>query len=260
MIGIIGGSGLYDMEGLHPREVRPIMTPYGAPSDEYRMCHVAGRDVIFLPRHGARHHIPPHKINYRANIWGFKDLGAKRIISIGATGGIRPGLIPGDIVVPDQILDVTSGREATFYHGEESVIHIDFTEPYCPVVRNAILKAGQESAISLHAAGTYVCVNGPRLETRAEIKAYSVLGADVVGMTAMPEAALAREAELCYGGIAVVTNFAAGMAAKKLTATEVIMCMNKAAAQVKTILREMIPLIPAVRECACGDAMRDAKV
>lgn len=260
MIGIIGGSGLYDMEGVHPQEVRGIMTPYGAPSDEYRICNFAGRDVIFLPRHGSAHHIPPHRINYKANIWGFKELGAKRIISIGATGGMRPHLSPGTMVIPDQILDLTSGRDATFHHGEEGVIHIDFTEPYCPVLRDALLEAGKKSGISLHGTGTYVCVNGPRLETRAEIKVFSLLGADIVGMTAMPEAALAREAELCYAGIAVVTNVAAGMSGKKLTAAEVISGMNTAAAQLKTLLQEMFPLIPVARECACRDSMRGAKV
>lgn len=260
MIGIIGGSGLYDIEGVNLREVRQIMTPYGSPSDAYRICDFSGKDVIFLPRHGSSHSIPPHKINYKANIWGFKELGAERIISLGASGGIRPDMVPGTIVLLDQIIDLTSGRDTTYYHGEEGVIHIDFTEPYCPDLREALVKGGIKSGISLHKSGTYVCVNGPRLETRAEIKSFSLLGADVVGMTAMPEASLAREAELCYAGVSVVTNFAAGMSGKKLTVTEVINTMNISAIHLKTLLKETFHLIPAKRVCACKESLREAKV
>jgi len=260
MIGIIGGSGLYNIEGVHMREVRDIMTPYGRPSDGYRICDFAGRDVVFLPRHGSAHSIPPHKINYKANIWGFKELGAERIISIGASGGISPRMVPGTILIPDQILDFTSGRDVTYYHGEEGVVHIDFTEPFCPVLREACAEAGRKTGISLQNTGTYICVNGPRLETRAEIKAFSLLGADVVGMTAMPEAVLAREAELCYAGVSVVTNFAAGMSGKKLTATEVVSGMNATVAQLKALLQETFALIPAKRQCSCGEAMREGKI
>lgn len=260
MIGIIGGSGLYDIEGVHLREVCEIMTPYGRPSDGYRICDFAGRDVVFLPRHGSAHSIPPHNINYKANIWGFKELGAERIISIGASGGINPHVVPGTIVIPDQILDMTSGRDVTYYHGEEGVIHIDFTEPFCPVLREALAGAGRKTGISLQNEGTYVCVNGPRLETKAEIKVFSLLGADIVGMTAMPEASLAREAELCYAGVSVVTNFAAGMSGKKLTATEVISGMNATVTPLKTLLQETFALIPAKRECSCREAIREGKI
>jgi 5'-methylthioadenosine phosphorylase len=260
MIGIIGGSGLYEIEGVHLREVRHMTTPYGSPSDGYRICDFDGIDAIFLPRHGSAHNIPPHKINYKANIWGFKELRADRVISIGASGGITSQMVPGTIVIPDQILDFTSGRDITYYHGEEGVIHVDFSDPYCPDLRKSLVKAGEKAGISLRDTGTYVCVNGPRLETRAEIHAFSLLGADIVGMTAMPEASLAREAELCYAGVSVVTNFAAGISRKKLTATEVINGMNTAVGQIKTLLREAFTLIPAERSCPCGDAMREAKV
>jgi len=260
MIGIIGGSGIYDIEGVHLREERQIMTPYGIPSDAYRIGDFSGKDVIFLPRHGSSHSIPPHKINYKANIWGFKELGVERIISFGASGGIRPDMVPGTIVILDQIVDLTSGRDTTFYHGEEGVIHIDFTEPYCPELREALMKSGTKSGISLKESGTYVCVNGPRLETGAEIKVFSLLGADVVGMTAMPEASLAREAELCYAGISVVTNFAAGMSGKKLTVTEVIHSMNTSTLHLKTLLKETFDLIPAQRGCSCKKSLREAKV
>jgi 5'-methylthioadenosine phosphorylase len=246
MIGIIGGSGLYDIEGVNLREERQIMTPYGIPSDAYRICDFSGWDVIFLRRHGSSHSIPPHKINYKANIWGFKELGAERIISLGASGGIRPDMVPGTIVILDQVIDLTSGRDTTYYH--------------CPDLREALVKGGIKSGISLQKSGTYVCVNGPRLETRAEIKSFSLLGADVVGMTAMPEASLAREAELCYAGVSVVTNFAAGMSAKKLTVTEVINTMNISAIHLKTLLKETFNLIPAKRGCACRESLREAKV
>ncbi len=260
MIGIIGGSGLYDIEGFHLREAREAVTPYGSPSDLYRIGVLAGEEVVFLPRHGSSHGIPPHKINYRANIWGFRELGADRIIAFGASGGISPRMVPGAIVVPDQIIDFTSGRDMTFHHGGEGVVHVDFTEPYCPVLRKAIVDAGRKSGISLQESGAYVCVNGPRLETRAEIKAYSLLGADIVGMTAMPEASLAREAELCYAGVNVVTNSAAGISAKKLTAAEVIQGMNIAAARLKILLQELISLLPRSVKCACRESLREAKV
>jgi 5'-methylthioadenosine phosphorylase len=169
-------------------------------------------------------------------------------------------MVPGTIVILDQIIDLTSGRDTTFYHGEEGVIHVDFTEPYCPDLREALVKAGIQSGIPLKESGTYVCVNGPRLETRAEIKSYSLLGADVVGMTAMPEASLSREAELCYAGVSVVTNFAAGMSGKKLTVTEVIEGMNTYLIHLKILLRETLNLIPAERKCACKESLREAKV
>lgn len=257
MIGIIGGSGLYDIEGVQLRTVHHVMTPFGSPSDGYRVVDFGGRDVVFLPRHGSAHSIPPHKINYKANMWGFRELGVERIISVGASGGITPRMVPGTIVIPDQILDFTSGRDVTYHHGEEGVIHIDFTEPYCPALREALSAAGRKTGIPLQDSGTYVSVNGPRLETRAEIKAFSLLGADIVGMTGMPEASLAREAEICYAGVSVVTNFAAGMSGKKLTAAEVISGMHSAVLQLRGLLQETFSLIPAKRECACREAVRE---
>ncbi len=260
MIGIIGGSGLYTIEGVVIKEMKKVLTPFGVPSDSYMVSEISGKNVIFLPRHGSKHDIPPHKINYRANIWGFKELGAERIISFGATGGISPEMKPGTIVVVDQIIDMTKGRDATFHDGEDGVVHIDFTEPYCPELRKAISSAGKKTEIELKESGTYVCTNGPRLETKAEIKFFSAVGADVVGMTAMPEAALAREAELCYAGIAVVTNYAPGITGKKLTATELIDVMNKTSGRLKTLLTMVFGLIPVERRCACKEALKEAKI
>lgn len=260
MIGIIGGSGLYDIEGFHFNDVRQIVTPYGTPSDGYRIGELSGKTIIFLPRHGSPHRIPPHKINYKANIWGFKELGADRIISVFASGGIGASMVPGTVVIPDQIIDFTRGRESTYYDGREGVIHIDFSDPYCSSLRKALCEAGRKSLVSFRDSGTYVCVNGPRLETRAEIKAFSLLGADIVGMTAMPEASLAREAELCYAGVSVVTNYAAGISGKTLTATEVVSTMKSAFSDLRILLQDAIAIIPDDRDCPCKESLREAKV
>lgn len=260
MIGIIGGSGLYEIEGVIIKEEKEITTPYGNPSDAYRIGTFSGRDVAFLPRHGSQHSIPPHKINYRANIRGFKELGVERIISFGATGGIGPGMVPGAIVILDQVIDMTNGRNSTFYDVGDGVVHIDFTEPYCPELRTALIEAGKNSGTDLRESGTYICVNGPRLETKAEIRFFSQAGADVVGMTAMPEASLAREAEICYGGVAIMTNYAAGLMQQKLNTKEVMEVMNRSAGQIKNLLREALTLIPAQRKCTCKEALKEAKV
>ncbi len=260
MIGIIGGSGLYEIEGVSVKETREILTPYGLPSDAYRIGEISGRDVVFLPRHGQKHTIPPHEINYRANIWGFKELGAERIISLGAAGGISLGTEPGTIVVPDQIIDMTKGRAVTFFEGEEGVVHIDLTYPYCSEMRKSIIASGEKAGIQLTASGTYICTNGPRLETKAEIIFFSKIGGDIVGMTAMPEAFLAREAELCYAGISVVTNHAAGIKEKRLTSTEVIKVMNKTVKPLKRLLKAAFDLIPLERRCTCKEALKEARI
>jgi 5'-methylthioadenosine phosphorylase len=260
MIGIIGGSGLYGIEGVAIREYKKISTPFGDPSDAYIIGEFSGSTVIFLPRHGSRHSIPPHRINYGANIRGFKELGVERIISVGAVGAIDATMTPGTIVILDQVIDMTHGRHSTFHDGEGGVAHIDFTEPYCPELRNAVIEAGGKSGINLIKSGTYICTNGPRLETKAEIEFYSRIGADIVGMTGMPEASLAREAEICYAGIAVVTNCAAGLTAERLTATEVIETMNKTSILLKTLLKETFNLIPKERSCACKNALKDARL
>jgi 5'-methylthioadenosine phosphorylase len=259
MIGIVGGSGLYEIEGAITKETRKISTPFGDPSGPYVIGDFSGIEVAFLARHGLRHEIPPHRINYRANIWGFKTLGVERVLSVGATGGISKGMEPGTIAIPDQIIDM-SGRGGVTLHDKEEVVHVDFTEPYCPEVRASLCMAGQKAGIKLKQSATYVCTAGPRLETKAEIEFFSRIGGDLVGMTFMPETSLAREAELCYGGIAVVTNFAAGMKNKKLTATEVIEVMKKAMASLRRLLKEVLSLLPAERNCDCRDALGEARV
>jgi len=260
MIGLIGWSEIYDIEGTAVKKDRKISTPFGAPSDSYRIAEISGIEVAFLPRHGSPHHIAPHKINYRANIWGFKELGVERIISVNAVGGINPKYKPGDIVILNQIIDMSEGRAASFYD-EGEIVHVDFTEPYCPELKAAMLAGGKKAGIAIIKEGaTYVCTNGPRLETAAEIKAFSLLGADVVGMTGMPEAALARELALCFAGFAVITNYAAGTSAGKLTTTEVKETIAASTKMLKSILKETISLIPANRNCACKDALTNAKM
>jgi 5'-methylthioadenosine phosphorylase len=259
-VGIIGGSGLYEIKGLVVKKQKSLITPFGRPSAPYVQGVFEGIDVVFLPRHGKGHTIPPHNINYRANIWGFKKLGVENILSVSAVGGIKKGLKPGDIVILDQVLDMTKNRKSTFYEGKEGVVHIDFTSPFCPELRTLVLRAGKKAALSLKNGGTYVAVEGPRLETAAEIRSFGMLGGDVVGMTGMPEAALARELELCYAGISVVANYAAGISKKKLTVPEVMDAMKSATEKIKSLLRETFLLMPRERTCPCSTALKEAKI
>lgn len=259
-IGIIGGSGLYEIKGLIIKKRKKTTTPFGNPSDEYIIGQIENMEAIFLPRHGRRHNIPPHMINYRANIWGLKKLGVSRIISVNAVGGIKRGLKPGDIVMLDQIIDATKNRKSTFYDGKTGVIHIDFTRPYCPEIHRVILKAGRLSKVSIKNRGTYVAVEGPRLETAAEIRAFGMLGGDVIGMTGMPEASLARELEICYSGISVVANYAAGINKGKLTTKEVMDTMQAATGKIKSLLKQIFKLLPEQRKCPCKGSLTDTKI
>jgi 5'-methylthioadenosine phosphorylase len=259
-IGVIGGSGLYEIRGLTIKNRRTLTTPFGKPSEKYIIAKIGNKEIIFLPRHGKHHNIPPHMINYRANIWGFKKLGVERILSISAVGGINKGFKPGDIVILDQILDMTKNRKSTFYEGKNGVVHVDFTEPFCPEVRKILLKAGKRIKVSLRNGGTYVAVDGPRLETSSEIKSFGMLGGDVVGMTGMPEASLARELEICYSGLYVVANYAAGISKKKLTVAEVMEAMNASTEKIKRLLKETFTLIPKQRKCPCKEALKEARI
>lgn len=266
-IGIIGGSGLYEIPGLILKKRKEISTPFGKPSDRYTIGQIGNAEVTFLPRHGSRHNLPPHMINYRANIWGFRKLGVKAIISVNAVGGIKKILGPGNIVIPSQIIDMTKNRKATFYDGSNSVagmrdtvVHIDFTEPYCPEMRRILLKAGRTAKIPLINGGAYIAVEGPRLETASEITAFSRIGADIVGMTGMPEASLAREAEICYACISVVANFAAGISRNKLTTTEVMDAMRASTDKIKKVLKETFKILSENRNCLCKEALKNTTI
>lgn len=260
IIGVIAGSGLYEIPGLRMLRKAELKTPYGEPSAPYLVGELSGVEIAFLPRHGSPHRIPPAQVNYRANIWGFKELGAERILSVNATGGINPGFSPGDIIITSQVIDMTQGAREGTYFDKDEVVHVDFTDPYCPELRQSLTRAAAGASLEVRDGSTYVCVNGPRLESRAEIEFFGKIGGDIVGMTAMPEASLARELEVCMACISVVTNYAAGVSRKRLTTTEVVDVMNKATGRLKTLLGETIPTIPSERACPCKDALKEARM
>jgi len=280
MLGIIGGSGLYQVDKIQILDELDIKTPYGEPSDRYILAEYKGKKVVFLPRHGRGHKYPPHLINYRANIWGFRKIGVDRILSISAVGGINPLLQPGDFVVSDQFIDFTKVRPVTFYEGvytiydetdnrndlvddylkNEKVVHIDVTEPFCPEMRNIIFEVMEEKGFRYHRQGTYAATEGPRLETAAEIKALKNLGADVVGMTLVPEIVLARELSMHFSSINVVTNLAAGISKYRLTSDEVIQMMNQKNEDIKDVVLSFIEKLPENLKCSCGDVLEGAAI
>lgn len=211
MLGIIGGTGLTQLANLHIIRRQLIRTPYGEPSGPLTFGEICGQTVVFLPRHGNGHTIPPHVVNYRANLWALHSEGVTDIVAVATVGGIHRDLVPGSIAIPDQIIDYTAGRKNTFYDGVDMPVrHIDFTEPYCPRLRELCKQAGAKTEQTLIDGGTYACVQGPRLETAAEINRLERDGATMVGMTGMPEAALARELEISYAAFCPVANHAAG--------------------------------------------------
>jgi len=219
---IIGGTGLSSLPNLEITRRQVIQTPYGEPSGPLTRGHLAGKPVIFLARHGYTHRIPPHQVNYRANLWALRELGVTHVIAIAAVGGISPETQPSSLVIPDQIVDYTYGRAHTFFEGDlEAVHHIDFTYPYCETLRQILLGSAQSHELRVKPSGTYAATPGPRLETAAEIDRLARDGCDVVGMTGMPEAALARELDLCYATCAVVANWAAGRGEGEILMSEI---------------------------------------
>lgn len=221
-LAIIGGTGLTQIEELTIIGQERVSTPFGEPSAPYLIGELNGKKLVFLARHGNPHRIPPHKINYRANIWGLKQLGVTGIIGVAAVGGIGANMAPAVIAIPNQLIDYSYGREHTFFADDlEHVTHIDFTEPYSPALRTRIIQAAQQAQIALSTSGTYGCTQGPRLETITEIKRMANDGCDLVGMTGMPEASLARELGLAYANISVVANWAAGVVEGEITMAEI---------------------------------------
>ena len=211
-IGIIGGSGLSRLKTLTVEKKELIDTPYGEPSAPVQFGHLNGLEVAFLPRHGGNHQVPPHMVNYCANIWALREAGVERVIGMAAVGGISERMGPGVLCVPDQIIDYTYGRNHTFYEQDLSgVIHIDFTQPYCEDLRSALIASAERIGEPVVAEGTYGATQGPRLETSAEIRRMARDGCDIVGMTGMPEASLAKELDLCYANFSLVVNWAAGL-------------------------------------------------
>ena len=240
-IAILGGSGLDQLEGIDIERTETLDTPYGAPSDALTIGHLAGVRIVFLPRHGAAHTIPPHRINYRANLWALRQLGCDRVISVCAVGSIHGDIHPADIIIPHQIIDYTRSREHTLYDEDlDEVIHIDFTEPYCESLRTALIKAAESLGVDVHPAATYGATQGPRLETAAEINRMERDGCDIVGMTGMPEASIARELGLCYATIAVSANDAAGRHSGPLEMEGILKNVAKGMDVVRSILVKVL--------------------
>ncbi len=240
-IAIIGGTGLTSIKTLDIKHREVVHTPYGEPSGPLTHGVLAGHEVLFLARHGYGHTIPPHKVNYRANLWALKEAGAEQVIAVNAVGGIRADMAPGKLVFPNQIIDYTWSRVNTYFEeGLNQVVHIDFTEPYCEALRQRLIRAAQESGIEAVEDGTYAATQGPRLETRAEIDRLERDGNDIVGMTGMPEAALARELQLCYACTAVVANWGAGRGEGEITMEEIELHLKDGMAQVRTLLAHTI--------------------
>ena len=249
-IGIVGGTGIYGLTGGAPLQQESVDTPFGLV--EVAVGDHAGHSVAFLARHGASHNIPPHRINYLANIDALRRLGCRCIIASNAVGGICPDAAPGDLVLPDQFIDFTRRRPLTFYDGGTAgVRHVDFTEPYCPALRARALDVIGKDMVRVHPQGTYVCTEGPRFETPAEIRMFGALGADVVGMTGVPEVVLAREAGMCYLSICIVTNFAAGINPEPLTEGDVGRLMASRTQMLVDLLLELVASMSDQWECAC---------
>lgn len=252
-IAVIGGTGVYDPTWLTNAVEKTLETPYGSVRvTEGQLASGAGRSVVFMNRHGAGHSVPPHQVNYRANLWALKSMGIERVIATAAVGSLNLAMAPGSMVLVDQFLDFTKSRPATFFDGgTDGVVHTDVTEPYCPESRQRIFGAGAAAGISLVMGGVYVTTEGPRFETPAEIRAYRMLGGDVVGMTGVPEVVLARELGLCYVSIALVTNFAAGISKSPLTHQEVLDVMSQHVHRLRAVMLNAIERLGVEYECSC---------
>jgi len=256
-IGIFGGTGIYDSGLLkNPQEI-DMDTPYGKPSDKITVGMFNGRKIAFLPRHGKKHTIPPHMINFKANIWAFKELGITRIIAPSAVGSLKEEFEPGHFALPTQFLDFTKSRKGSFSE-EGKVIHISVADPFCPELQSSILQVTEKQDLKIHKDCTYVCIEGPRFSTKAESKFYKTTGADIIGMTLVPECQLAREAQMCYASISTITDYDV-WAEKPVTAKEVIKTLSKNVEQTKKILTELIDKIPETRSCSCEKALAEAE-
>ncbi|HYB72674.1 MAG TPA: S-methyl-5'-thioadenosine phosphorylase [Candidatus Sulfotelmatobacter sp.] len=261
LVGIIGGSGLYEMEGLRDvKEVRP-RTPFGPPSDAFVTGTLEGRRVAFLSRHGRGHRVMPSEINFRANLYGMKVLGAEWIISASAVGSMREEYRPRDIVIPDQFFDRTKARVSTFF-GHGLVAHVGFADPTCKVLGDVLFRAGQQVGARVHRGGTYVCIEGPQFSTRAESRIYRGWGVDVIGMTNLQEAKLAREAEICYATMALVTDYDVWHETEEdVTVEAVVAILMENVETAKKVVRAALGMLPGERAgCPCPTALRDALI
>jgi 5'-methylthioadenosine phosphorylase len=252
-IAVIGGSGFYEL--LASGQEIKVETPFGPPSDPITVGEVAGRQVAFLPRHGRDHRFPPHKIPYRANIWALRSLGVRQVLAPSAVGSLTVDLQPGTLIIPDQLVDRTTGREQTYYDADRAV-HVAFADPYCPRGRAAAIAAARASGWDVEDSGTLVVIGGPRFSTRAESRWYAAQGWTLVGMTGHPEAVLARELALCYTSLSLVTDTDAGVTeGEGVTQEEVFRAFGQNVARLRELVLSIIATLPAERRCPCPDAL-----
>ena len=260
-IGIFGGSGFYEWLAA-PDEIE-IATPYGPPSAAITLADVGGRAVAFMPRHGPNHEVSAPFVNYRANVWAMHELGVRRIIGPSAVGSLRPDLHPGDLMISDQFFDRTTGRADTYYPGPE-VVHVSAADPYCPELRELAGRIAEQQSLRFSPSGTVVVVQGPRFSTRAESRWFSKMGWDIVGMTQYPEVILARELEMCYLNLSLVTDYDAGLEGSPdvtaVQAQDVMRVLAENIARVKNLLATLIPLIPTTPSCNCQQSLKAARI
>lgn len=258
IIGVIGGSGLYRMEGLERVSEISLRTPFGKPSDAYVKGALGDAEMIFLPRHGRGHRWLPTEVNFRANIYGMKKLGVERIISVSAVGSLREEIAPGHVVIPDQFIDRTTRRASTFF-GSGVVAHVGLADPFCDALRGALVRAARETGAQVHDRGTYLCMEGPQFSTRAESQLYRSWGADVIGMTNLQEAKLAREAEICFATLALATDYDCwNQSAGDVEIEQVIKVLTENVRLAQRIIRGAAACLPGERSCGCAHALKDA--
>lgn len=259
-LGVIGGSGLYEMDGLEDVRWVKVETPFGPPSDDFMVGRLAGKTLVFLPRHGRGHRISPSELNARANIFAMKTLGVSRIVSVSAVGSMREGIRPGDIVVCDQFFDRTRGRPSTFFQ-DGIVAHVHFADPVCPELSRILYDAGVEIGASMHWGGTYLVMEGPQFSTRAESRIYRQWGVDVIGMTNLPEAKLAREAEICYATLALATDYDCWHEIEEDVSIEAVLeVIRRNVSTAQSILRKVVDKVGSQRTCPCSRALENAIV
>ena len=257
-IGIFGGSGFYDFAEGDVEEIA-VETPYGPTSGPIALMTVAGRQVAFLPRHGKHHTLPPHRVPYRANLWAFKHLGVTRVLAPSAVGSLQSAIAPGDMVINDQFVDRTNGRADTFFDGPE-VVHVSSADAYCPQMRRLAIESVRQSYVPVHETGTVVVIQGPRFSSKAESRWFTQMGWNIVSMTQYPEVILAREMELCYVTLSLVTDYDAGLVSDTdaVQAHDVLAVLSQNTANVKRVLKTMLAQMPSERLCSCADALKYA--
>ncbi|MFW6369052.1 MAG: S-methyl-5'-thioadenosine phosphorylase [Myxococcota bacterium] len=258
ILGVVGGSGLYDLPGLEDAQSVSIDTPFGSPSDAFRVGRMGETKVVFIARHGRGHRVMPGEINYRANIWGLKKLGCDGVISVTAVGSMKEEIAPGDFVIVDQFFDRTRARPSTFFGGGV-VAHVGLADPVCSELSDLLEASARETDGGLHRGGTYICIEGPAFSTRAESRIFRQWGVDVIGMTNLPEARLAREAELCYAVMALATDYDCWHEAEDdVSAPAVIAVMKKNVERAKAVIASLARSLPPSRQCSCGTALDGA--